>query len=156
MATSLVNTNVAQTRFYQGYGTITMVQYRGWETYHSIQISLTRRLRNGVSVGFNDTVGLYDWTNVTARLQHNADGTVTVRSDQAQAQALLGNQYPTRHQMKANFIWVLPKLRAANAGAQGGRRRRQRLAALGDLERHHEHAVHRRASAIRAAAATST
>jgi len=115
VTTSLVNTNVAQARFYQGYGTITMVQYRGWETYHSIQLSLTRRLRNGVSIGFNDTIGLYDWTNVTQRLQHNANGTVTVRDDQATAQALLGNQYPTLHQMKANFIWVLPRLQGSNA-----------------------------------------
>jgi hypothetical protein len=103
---------VSQTRFYQGYGTITQVQYRGWETYHSIQIALTRRFRNGLSFGFNDTVGLSDVANVTQRLQHNSDGTVTVRADQAQAQALLGDQNPTRHSMKAFFTWQLPKLSA--------------------------------------------
>jgi len=111
---SLVNTNVAQARFYQGYGPITMVQYRGWETYHSLQIALTRRFKDGVQFGFNDTVGLSDVANVTQRLQHNADGTVTVRADQAQAQELLGDQNPTRHSMKAYFTWALPRLQSTS------------------------------------------
>jgi hypothetical protein len=118
VATSLVNTNVAQTRFYQGYGTITQVQYAGWETYHSIQVVLTRRFRDGLSFGFNDTVGLSDIASVNPRLQHNSDGTVTVRSDQAQAQSLLGNQNPTRHSMKAYFTWALPQLHGTGTTAR--------------------------------------
>jgi hypothetical protein len=115
VTTSLVNTNVAAARFYQGYGTITMVQYRGWETYHSIQMSLTRRFKNGLQFGFNDTIGLSDKASIADRLDHNvATGTVTVRADQAQAQELLGNQNPTRHSMKAYFTWQLPKYHSSN------------------------------------------
>ena len=33
---------------------------RGWRTYHSLQLSFNRRFRNGVSFGFNDTIGLSD------------------------------------------------------------------------------------------------
>ena len=40
----------------------------GWQerTYHSLQLSLQRRFRNGLSFGFNDTIGLYDRQNTDA------------------------------------------------------------------------------------------
>jgi hypothetical protein len=112
VTSSLVNTNPNQVRFYQGYGAITMVQYNGWETYHSLQLAFNRRFKDGLGLGFVDTVGLSDVARVPDRLQHNADGTITVRADQAQAQALLGDQHPTAHQMKANIIWLPPQLRS--------------------------------------------
>ena len=31
---------------------------RGWITHHSLQLSFNRRFRNGLSFGFNDTIGL--------------------------------------------------------------------------------------------------
>jgi hypothetical protein len=63
-----------------------------------------------VSFSFNDTVGLYDHQAIARRLQHNADGTIVDRADQAEAQELLGNNYPTRHTMRGSFIWQLPKI----------------------------------------------
>ncbi len=65
-------------RAIRGYGNITQQQNRGWRTYHSIQASLNRRFRNGLSFGFNDTISLYDHQQSGARLQHNADGSFTV------------------------------------------------------------------------------
>jgi len=97
-------------RFYRGYSTITQQQMILWRTYHSIQIAVTRRLRNGLAFGFNDTWQLYDHQAVTPRLQHNADGTVTVRDDQALAQTLFGDNAPPPHVMRANFTWDLPDL----------------------------------------------
>ena len=41
---------------------------RGWRTYHSIQLSFQRRFQNGVSFGFNDTIGLSDRQQAGARL----------------------------------------------------------------------------------------
>ena len=61
-------------RSYQGYGTINQQWDRGWRTYHSIQWSFQRRFSNGISFGFNDTMGLYDHQNAAARLQHAGDG----------------------------------------------------------------------------------
>jgi hypothetical protein len=100
-----------QMRAIRGYSTITQTAPYLWRTYHSLQLSVQRRFRNGVSFGFNDVIGLYDRQNVTPRLQHAADGSFTVRADQAEADKLLGNNNPQAHIMKANFIWDLPKLR---------------------------------------------
>jgi Carboxypeptidase regulatory-like domain len=110
VATSLVNTNPNQMRYYTGYGNITQNQPRGWRTYHSIQLSWTRRMRDGVSFGFTDTISLSDKQQSTARLQHNPDGTITERADQALSDTLLGNNHPQTHIMRANFVWQLPKI----------------------------------------------
>jgi hypothetical protein len=91
-----------------GYSTITQMQQGGWTTYHSIQVSFNRRFRNGMSFGFNDTMGLSQNGNTAPRLQHNPDGSFFVRDDQAQADALLGPPRPQAHIMKANFVWDLP------------------------------------------------
>jgi hypothetical protein len=102
-------------RAYQGYAGITQNVSRGWVTYHSLQLSFTRRFRNGISWGFNDTVGLSSTGSTAARLQHNADGSVSYRSDQAQADDLLQVD-PIRHTMKGNFVWDLPDLKRSSGG----------------------------------------
>jgi hypothetical protein len=107
---SLVASNVNSVRHYQGFGTITQRTSEGWRTYHSIQVSLNRRFQNGLLFGFTDTIGLSDKQRAPLRLQHNADGSVTIRDDQAEADRLLGNNNPTRHFMRAHFVWDLPDM----------------------------------------------
>ena len=102
-------------RSIRGYAGITQQWDRGWRTYHSIQVSFQRRFRNGVSFGSLDTIGLYDKQQAGVRLQHNADGSFTIRPDQSTADALLGNNNPVPHTMRANFIWDLPDLRSDSA-----------------------------------------
>ena len=96
----------------------------GWleRTYHSLQLSLQRRFRNGLSFGFNDTIGLYDRQNTTPRLQHAADGTFSIRADQAEADELLGDNNPQAHIIKANFVWDLPDVHGSTAAVEGPRR----------------------------------
>ena len=65
-------------RAFKGYSGITQNVSRGWVTHHSLQLSLQRRFRNGVSFGVNDTIGLSTVGSTAARLQHNPDGTVTI------------------------------------------------------------------------------
>jgi hypothetical protein len=105
-------------RSYFGYGAIT--QTSGWQerTYHSLQLSLQRRFRNGLSFGFNDTIGLYDRQTTTPRLQHAADGTFSIRDDQAEADRLLGNNNPQAHIIKANFVWDMPDVRGGTGLAK--------------------------------------
>jgi hypothetical protein len=105
-ATSLLTD---QMRAYRGYAAINQNVSRGWVTHHSVQISFNRRFRNGVSYGFNDTIGVSSRGSVGARLQHNPDGTVSSRSDQAQADELFQVE-PIRHTIKGNFVWDLPDL----------------------------------------------
>ncbi|MEO8483032.1 MAG: carboxypeptidase-like regulatory domain-containing protein [Acidobacteriota bacterium] len=111
--TSYASTNPDLVRFYKGYGSINQQQPNFYRTYHSIQVSLNRRFRKGLLFGFNDTISLSDKQQAGLRLQHNADGTVVVRADQAAANALLGNNRPQTHLMRANFVWQLPKLAAS-------------------------------------------
>jgi hypothetical protein len=104
-----------QMRAFRGYGAIQQQWGRGYRTYHSIQLSFQRRFRDGFSFGFNDTISFYDWQQTGARLQHNPDGSYSLRSDQAEADRLLGNANPIPHLLKAHFVWDLPDLRASGA-----------------------------------------
>ncbi|MPY89166.1 MAG: hypothetical protein GEU99_14720 [Luteitalea sp.] len=105
-----------QLRAFPGYGDITQQWSRGWITHHSLQLSLNRRFRNGVSFGFNDTITLSSRGSTGARLQHNADGSFSLRSDQADADRLLGRTVDRRHIMKAHFVWDLPDLQSSQSG----------------------------------------
>lgn len=106
-------------RPYRGYAAINMRQFNGWRTYHSLQTSIQRRFRNGVSFGFNDTWVFYDHSAVGLRLQHAPDGSYSVRDDQGQAQKLLGEVIPIKHFFKGNFVWDLPDLRKDGVALKG-------------------------------------
>ena len=97
-------------RSIRGYGQISRFWARGWNTSHTLQLSLNRRFQNGLSFGFNDTIVLSQKQNAGVRLQHNADGTYSERADQAQADKLLGDYIPTRQVLKGNFVWDLPDI----------------------------------------------
>jgi hypothetical protein len=101
-------------RSFRGYSSITQNVSRGWNTYHSLQIAFTRRFRDGISWGFNDTIGLSGTGSTAARLQHNADGSVSYRSDQGEADKLLQVD-PILHTFKANFVWDLPDIASSRS-----------------------------------------
>jgi hypothetical protein len=73
-----------------------------------------------LSFGFNDTIALSDKANAGARLQHNADGSYSFRSDQAKADEMLGNQAPQRHLLRANFVWDMPDLKSESSALVKG------------------------------------
>jgi len=105
-------------RPYPGYGAITQQWGRGRRTFHSLQLSFQRRFQRGISFGFNDTFTWYDRQAAGARLQHNADGSFSLRPDQAEADRLLGNVNTPRHIMKGNFVWDLPNLSGGGLGSR--------------------------------------
>jgi hypothetical protein len=107
-AASIAALNPDLARFFRGYGTISQQQAIQWRTYHSLQVSANRRLTRGLALGFTDTIGLYDRQQSPLRLQHNANGTISIRDDQEAADKLLGNNRPQTHIMRATFIWQLP------------------------------------------------
>lgn len=107
-----------QMRALRGFDTIEVLMNRGWRTYHSIQASFRRRFTRGLSLGFNDTISLYDHQQAGARLQHNPDGSFAFRPDQDAADALLGVNRPSTHIMRGTFVWDMPDLR----GRQGALR----------------------------------
>jgi len=105
-------------RAFRGYGQINQFWGRGWNKYHSIQSTFNRRFSNGVSFGLNWTLGLVNTTNSGARLEHGADGSLQYRSDQDEADELLGRGQLQRHTFKGNFVWDLPDLDGSTGGAK--------------------------------------
>ena len=95
-------------RPYRGLGTVEQNTTEFYDTYHSMQFSLTRRFRNGFSFGANYTLGLSFTgnTGLGKRLQHNADGTFSLRADQAEYEELNKNLDMRPHFFKANAIWA--------------------------------------------------
>lgn len=106
-------------RFYRGIGAVNIAgTSTGSSQSHSLQLSIQKRLRNGLSFGFNDTFDLVETSTIAPRLEHRADGTVGLRSDQAEAQALLGSSIPARQILKGNVIWQLPRSGATTGAAR--------------------------------------
>ena len=105
-----------QMRAIRGYGNVNLFMNRGWREFHSLQLSFQRRFQNGVSFGFNDTIGLSDRQQTALRLEHGADGSYSVRADQAAADELLGNNNPLQHFFRANFIWDMPDVQSTQSG----------------------------------------
>ena len=99
-------------RPYQGLGSISTTWGKNWNGYDSIQMSLNRRFRNGVQATFNYTRSIRTIGNTSSqlRLDHKADGSFTVRSDQAQLDKLLRDTGNRAHVIRANFVWDLPNL----------------------------------------------
>jgi len=98
-------------RGYPGLGSIQQQATEWHDTYHSIQSNFNRRFRDGFSFGANYTLSLsYTGnTGLTKRLQHNADGTFSVRADQAQYEELNKQLNLQRHLLKTNWVWSLPR-----------------------------------------------
>ena len=101
-------------RAIRGYGSITQNSARGWFTGHTLQLSINRRFAQGLSYGFSNTITLKQKGSTTARYQHNADGSFVLRSDQDEADKLLGDYVPTRMYFQGNFVWNIP-------GTHGGK-----------------------------------
>ena len=101
-------------RAIRGYGSITQRGDFGWRTFHSLQLSVQRRMTRGLSFGFNDTISLSDKGNILPRYQHDAAGNISIRSDQAQGDKLLGDSLTPMHTSRTNVIWQLPQFNSRN------------------------------------------
>jgi hypothetical protein len=97
-------------RPYAGFANINQNTTEFSDTYHSIQSNFNRRFRNGFSFGVNYVLSLSFTgnTGLQRRLQHAADGTVSIRSDQAEYEKLNERLNLQRHLIKANWVWDLP------------------------------------------------
>src|SRR4029450_8882347 len=92
------------------FGNINDQQTRYWDEYHGLQFSLNRRFTNGLGFGTNYNLGLSfkGNTGLQVRLQHAADGTISVRPDQAQYEQLNENLAMQRHIIKSFAVWDIP------------------------------------------------
>jgi hypothetical protein len=96
-------------RPYQGLGTISENATKFYDLYHSIQISVTRRYKNGVSFGVNYTRGISLKGNTGLVQRYNLqNGGLVLRPDEQQYEALNATLDPTPNFLKANVTWFIP------------------------------------------------
>jgi hypothetical protein len=100
-------------RPYRGLGTIGQNTTAFWDTYHSIQASLNRRFRGGLSLGAAYTYGisLKGNTGLTQRYVHAPDGTISLRSDEQAYEDLNSTLDRRPHFLKFNTVWDSPGIR---------------------------------------------
>ena len=110
-------------RSFRGLSTIAQQTTEFEDTYHSIQTNFNRRFRDGLQFGLNYTLSLSltGNTGLQKRLQHAPDGTISLRDDQDEYEALNKNLNLQRHLIKGNAVWDLPNIpaRGAALGAIG-------------------------------------
>ena len=105
-------------RAYKGYGAINQFAAVFYRTMHGLQTSVQRRFTKGFSAGVNWNLTFMDQGNysadysVTQRIEHKADGTVGLRSDQGAWEQLMKDQGTPTHIFKGNFVWDMPDLRS--------------------------------------------
>ncbi len=94
---------------YRGYSSIEQNLPAFSDTYHSLQMGLNRRFRNGFMVGATYTYGIYfkGNTGLVQRYQHAADGTISLRSDEAAYEALMNTLDRRPNFLKVNGIWSI-------------------------------------------------
>ncbi|MEO7275129.1 MAG: carboxypeptidase-like regulatory domain-containing protein [Vicinamibacterales bacterium] len=107
-------------RPYRGLGQLGFNSPDFHETYHSIQASWNRRFRDGIAFGANYTLGLAWNGNIglLRRLQHEADGSYSLRPDQAEYEKMNKDMGNRRHLLKANFLWDLPNMSSTGGAMQ--------------------------------------
>jgi hypothetical protein len=96
-------------RPYPGLQSVAENATKFYDVYHSIQLSVRRRLSHGVSFGANYTRGLQLKGN-TGLVQRYAlqNGQLVLRSDEAQYEALNSTLDPVPNYLKANVTWFVP------------------------------------------------
>jgi len=97
-------------RPYPGLQSVAINATKFYDVYHSVQVSVTRRLKNNVSFGANYTHG-FTLKGNTGLIQRYAlsNGALVLRSDEAQYEALnsvAGDRVPEF--LKANITWFIP------------------------------------------------
>jgi hypothetical protein len=97
-------------RAFRGFAGIEENQTKFWDTYHSLQFNVNRRFSRGFLFGANYTYGisLKGNTGLNQRFQHAADGTITLRADQAAYEKLMEKLDVRPHLFKANGVWDSP------------------------------------------------
>src|SRR5213078_4221828 len=97
-------------RAFRGFAAINEQETRFWDEYHGLQMSLNRRFTNGLAFGtnYNLSLSFKGNTGLQLRLQHAADGTISIRSDQAAYEQLNQNLAMQRHVIKSFAVWNLP------------------------------------------------
>jgi hypothetical protein len=99
-------------RAFRGLSNVNDQETRFWDEYHGLQFSVNRRFRNGLAFGTNYNLGLSlkGNTGLQLRIQHAADGTISIRPDQAEYEKMNENLALQRHVIKSFAVWDIPNV----------------------------------------------
>ncbi len=112
-AAAAAGANVNAVRPYIGWGSITERQTSGSSIYHSMQVSLNRRMAKQLSLGM-----AYTWAkSIDDSSSDRAATDVPVNSRDARAERG-PSDFDRGHVFTGNFIWNLPALRNSGAGTR--------------------------------------
>ncbi|HUI56563.1 MAG TPA: carboxypeptidase-like regulatory domain-containing protein [Bryobacteraceae bacterium] len=98
-------------RSIRGYGSLNMMLPRGFITSHTLQIAVNHRFSHGLQFDVNDTILIHRMADAGARIQHDANGNWSYRSDQDQANELFQDYIPTRHTLKGDLVYSIPAVK---------------------------------------------
>ena len=99
-------------RPYRGLGAIIDTWPRFHSLYEAIQASYKRQYRNGLTAGFNYTLGLKNRGNMLSPPQfvHTSSGAIQFNPNQGSLDNLISNVGFRRNVMKGFLVWEIPKL----------------------------------------------
>ncbi len=99
-------------RKYPGYQTVQMKTFGGSSNYHSLQATVQRRFRQGVTFGMS-----YTWSKALGTAS-NAEGEfININCSRCYDYRLLS--FDRQHILNFNYVWDLPKLKSNNWIAKG-------------------------------------
>jgi Carboxypeptidase regulatory-like domain/TonB-dependent Receptor Plug Domain len=99
-------------RRYRGYGVVQMKTFGGSSNYHSLQATLQRRFRQGLTFGL-----AYTWSKALGTAQDEEGNWINPVCSRCYDYRPLG--FDRTHNMVINYIWDLPKLKYNNRLVKG-------------------------------------
>lgn len=94
-------------RKYPGYGTVQMKTFGGSSNYHSLQATLQRRFRQGVTFG-----AAYTWSKALGTASNVEGEFINIVCSRCFDYRLLS--FDRQHTLVFNYVWDLPKMKADN------------------------------------------
>jgi len=94
-------------RKYPGYGTVQMKTFGGSSNYHSLQATVQRRFRQGLTFG-----GSYTWSKALGTASNVEGEFINIVCSRCYDYRLLS--FDRRHILNFNYVWDLPKIKSDN------------------------------------------
>ncbi len=101
-------------RPYRGLGAIYDTWPRYNDTYQSLQASYKRQYRNGISGGFNYTLGFKNSGNMIQQpiMQHDSNGALSFSQAYADNARVVNNVGFRRHTLKGYLVYEIPRVKS--------------------------------------------
>lgn len=99
-------------RAFPGYGTVQMKTFGGSSNYHSLQATLQRRFRQGLTFG-----AAYTWSKALGTASNVEGEFINIVCSRCYDYRTLS--FDRQHTLVLNYVWDLPKLKSDNWFAKG-------------------------------------